>query len=255
MPDQILPIHWPKQQTSMAALYRGLVTHKRYRPVLHSLHYKVAALFVNVDDIPKNLNLLSYNRFNLFSLYDRDHGTGQTISEFAWGLANSKDAEKQITQIYMLCYPRLLGFTFNPLTTYYGYDVNGNLRLLIYEVHNTFGARHTYVSDLIAAGDAGFFKTEKAFYVSPFNKIEGHYNLSATPPAEKLCVGVALTTPDGPTLNAYFAAERHALTDWNLLKVFFAYPLMTLKVVAAIHYEALKLWRKGLKIQPNKKSL
>jgi uncharacterized protein len=238
----------------MCCLYRGVVTHKRFQPVLHNLAYKVAAIFLNVDEIEQPVRLLSYNRFNLFSIYDRDHGTGQNISDFAWSFVNDKDVHNEITQIYMLCYPRLLGFTFNPLTTYYCMDKAGNTRLLIFEVHNTFGGRHTYVSEMIAAGDAGYFKADKAFFVSPFNKVEGHYNLTASKPEQNITVGVTLTTPDGPTLNAYFAAKRHDLTDENLLRIFFAYPLMTIKIVAAIHFEALKLWLKGLKLQPNKTS-
>jgi uncharacterized protein len=252
MQNQISPIRGYKPLSNASCLYQGVVTHKRYRPVLHNLNYKVAAIFLNVDAIAQPLRLISYNRFNLFSIYDRDHGTGETISAFAWGLVKPKDLDNEVTQIHMLCYPRLLGFTFNPLTTYYCMDKAGNTRMLIFEVHNTFGGRHTYVSDMIAAGDAGYFKTDKIFYVSPFNKVEGHYNLSASKPEQNITVGVALTTPDGPTLNAYFAATRHELTDANLLRVFFAYPLMTIKVVAAIHYEALKLWLKGLKLQPNK---
>jgi uncharacterized protein len=245
MPNQISSIRGYRPLNNAGCIYRGVVTHKRYLPVLHTLNYKVAAIFLNIDAIAQQSRLLSYNQFNLFSIYDRDHGTGQSISDFAWGLVKPKDLDNEVTQIHMLCYPRLLGFTFNPLTTYYCMDKAGNTRMLIFEVHNTFGGRHTYVSDMIAAGDAAYFKTEKTFYVSPFN-------LSASKPEQNITVGVALTTPDGPTLNAYFAAKRHELTDANLVRVFFAYPLMTIKVVAAIHYEALKLWLKGLKLQPNK---
>jgi uncharacterized protein len=233
----------------IASIYRGTVTHQRLRPVSHRLSYDVAALLVDVDAVPQSHRFLSYNRFNLFSINDRDHGSGKTISEFAWGLVNAKTGTENVRQIFMLCYPRLLGFVFNPLTTYYCLDEAGRTRMMIYEVHNTFGGRHTYVTDVIETDQPNYFQTEKKFYVSPFNKIEGHYGLRASPPAQRVSVGVALTTPDGPTLNAYFAACREDLTDRNLLRVFFSYPLMTLKVVAAIHFEALKLWLKGLKVQ------
>jgi uncharacterized protein len=233
----------------IASIYRGTVTHQRLRPVLHKLSYDVAALLVDVDDIPRHLRLLSYNRFNLFSINDRDHNSDKTIPEFAWGLVKEKSGTQDVRQIFMLSYPRLLGFTFNPLTTYFCVDAEGHTRLMIYEVHNTFGGRHVYVTDAIAPNEPNYFQTEKTFYVSPFNKIEGHYGLRASPPAERVSVGVALTTPDGPTLNAYFAAQREALNDRNLLSVFFSYPLMTFKIFAAIHFEALKLWFKGLKVQ------
>ena len=234
-------------------LYRGTVTHRRLRPVPHALSYRVAAIFVNVDELDKatkSVHGLSYNRFNLFGIYDRDHGGGKTtIAEYAWKLVRQKPGTEVITQIFMLCYPRLLGFVFNPLSTYFCVDAAGQVRLMIYEVHNTFGGRHAYVTEVIEPGAPNFFQTAKTFAVSPFNKIEGHYSLKASAPAEKVSVGVALTTPEGPTLNAYFSAARQALTTGNLLRVFFGYPLMTLKVVAAIHYEALKLWLKGLKVQ------
>jgi uncharacterized protein len=228
-----------------ACIYRGTVTHRRLRPVKHALSYKVATLLVDVDQIKTPHWLLSYNHFNLFSIYDKDHGQGQTIAEFAWSFVKTK----AIRKIYMLGYPRLLGYAFNPITTYFCVDDQQRIRMMIYEVRNTFGGRHTYVTDEFDGTGSNYFQAEKKFYVSPFNKIEGHYDLKASSPFEKVSVGVALTTPDGPTLNAYFSGQRVPLTDGNLIRVFFSYPLMTLKVFAAIHYEALKLWFKGLKVQ------
>jgi uncharacterized protein len=236
-----------------ACIYRGTVTHRRLRPIAHALSYQVAALLVDVDQISETVaphRFLSYNRFNLFGLYDRDHGTGTSLSKFAWQLVRSKSGTQDISKIYMLSYPRLLGYVFNPISTFFCLDDLNRTRLMIYEVHNTFGGRHTYVTDVFNGDEPNYFQTEKKFYVSPFNKIEGHYSLKASTPLEKVSVGVALTTPDGPTLNAYFAGQRVTLDDANLLRIFFAYPLMTLKVFAAIHFEALKLWLKGLKVQP-----
>jgi uncharacterized protein len=238
----------------VTCLYRGTVTHRRLRPVQHALSYDVVAVLVDVDAIAETVmhnRLLSYNRFNMFGIDDRDHGAGDgtTIRDFAWSLVKSKLGTQDVRQIFMLCYPRLLGFVFNPMTTYFCVDAEGRTRLMIYEVHNTFGGRHSYVTEAIAADAPNFHQTEKVFYVSPFNKIEGQYGLKASPPLDRVSVGVSLTTQDGPTLNAYFAGQRVELSDRNLLRVFFAYPLMTLKVVVAIHFEALKLWLKGLKVQ------
>jgi DUF1365 family protein len=240
--------------TPSPCIYRGTVTHRRLRPLRHALSYDVAALLMNVDEIAETVNahrFLSYNRFNLFSIDDRDHGAGDgtTIRDFAWNLVSAKHGSQDVQQIFMLCYPRLLGFVFNPLTTFFCLDAEGRTRMMVYEVHNTFGERHCYVTDMTAPDAANFHHVEKKFHVSPFNKIEGHYSLRASPLRDHVSVGVALTTPDGPTLNAYFSAQRVDLNDGNLLRVFFAYPLMTLKVVAAIHFEALKLWLKGLKFQ------
>jgi uncharacterized protein len=242
------------RQMIEACLYRGTVTHRRLRPVSHMLNYTVTALLIDVDKIAETVRqhrLLSYNCFNIFALDDRDHGKGDgtTIRDFAWSLVKSKTGTDDVQQIFMLCYPRLLGFVFNPITTYFCVDNAHRIRLMIYEVHNTFGGRHNYVTEAIDVDEPNYFETAKKFYVSPFNKIEGHYGLKASSPLERVSVGVALTTQDGPLLNAYFAGHRVALNDGNLLRVFFSYPLMTLKVVAAIHFEALKLWLKGLKVQ------
>jgi uncharacterized protein len=136
------------------ALYRGLVTHKRLQPVAHELQYEVTSLLVDVDQLgtAELPSLLKYNRFGLVAVHDADHGleAGQSIRDFAWGLARLAGADQVISRIMMLCYPRMLGFGFNPLTVFYGLDATGETRFLVYEVHNTFGGRHVYHSSLLA---------------------------------------------------------------------------------------------------------
>jgi uncharacterized protein len=236
-----------------SALYVGKVVHKRLRPVIHELEYRVASVLVDVDALPAGLGLklLSHNRFNLFSLYDADHGSKgetQSLSGFAWAKLQELGIASDVQRILMLSYPRILGYAFNPLTTFYGLDASGHVRGIIYEVHNTFGGRHCYGAGPFAAGDDTFAKVEKVFRVSPFNGIDGHYGLRATAPGENITVGVALTTADGPVLKAYFSGTRKPLSDGNLLKLILTMPLMNLKVMAGIHWEALKLWSKGLKV-------
>jgi uncharacterized protein len=239
------------QHLPYSALYHGLVTHRRLRPVAHHLSYRVASLLVNVDDLGSSRlpSLLRYNKTGLFSINDSDHGDASPIASFAWKLAEEAGASRAVKQIFMLCYPRMLGFGFNPLTVYYGVDQAGETRFLIYEVRNTFGGRHIYRTDLLAPGEAAFQQTPKLFFVSPFNKVEGAYGLRATSPTENLTIGVSLETDDGPLLKAYFKAERSPLTNASLLRLLASMPLMTFKIVAAIHWEALKLWQKGLKLQ------
>ena len=234
------------------ALYRGIVTHKRMRPFGHELSYNVMAMLVDVDDLEafsQRCALFSYNHFNLFSISDRDHGTqpGLTVSEFAWREAGRLGNGRTIQAISMLCYPRISGYSFNPLTTYFCYD-HEQLVMVLHEVHNTFGGRHVYAS---YPGDApGAYGTvEKVFAVSPFNGISGHYHLRTTAPSDTVALGVALADDNGPILKAYFSGKRHEATNFELLKTFVAYPLMGFKIIAAIHWEALKLWVKGLKIQ------
>jgi DUF1365 family protein len=242
--------------TSGPAIYRGTVTHRRLRPILHDLRYEVASLLVDIDDLAggRTPALLSHNRFNLFSIHDRDHGEeAGSIRNFAWDQVRATGLDGDVKRILMLVYPRILGYAFNPLTAYYALDASDRVRLMIYEVHNTFGGRHTYVTKPdgsgAAEGDTAYGVSEKVFRVSPFNAVEGQYGLRATVPGERLSLGVSLATTEGPLLKAYFTGKRHPLTSRGLLAIFVRLPFQSLKVVGGIHWEALKLWLKGLNLQ------
>lgn len=235
------------------AIYVGTVTHKRLRPMFHELTYDVASLLLDVDELcaGRGPTLLSYNGFNLFAIHDRDHGDGavqQSIADFAWDKVRKVGLAGEVRRVLMLAYPRILGYAFNPLTTYYALDAAGQLRLMIYEVHNTFGGRHCYVAEVEKGSDQAFAVAEKIFRVSPFNGVEGHYGLRATLPGETLSLGVALSTDDGPILKAYFHGHRRPLSSWSLLAVFARLPFQSIKVIGGIHWEALKLWLKGLNL-------
>jgi DUF1365 family protein len=235
-----------------SCLYLGEVVHKRVSPVRHRLRYRVFNLFADVDELPeigKQFRFFSYNSFNLLSLGDRNHGAGDgtPIATHIRKIAKTALGGRNITRIFMFCYPRVLGYVFNPLTVYYCYDQAERLVLMIYEVNNTFGERNTYVIPV----EGGYHQSCcKIFYVSPFNRVEGHYGFRFVPPGRELTLGVSLRTADGPCLNAYFSGVRQPLTDSALLQSFLSLPLLTVKVMSAIHWEALKLRLKGLKLKP-----
>ena len=237
--------------TALAScLYRGEVVHRRLAPVRHELRYSVYNLFVDVEELPtlgNRLKLFSYNRFNLFSIDDRKFGPGDgtPIHEHVWGLVKNSAVGQSVTRIFMFCYPSVLGYVFNPLTTFYCYDANSQLRLMIYEVNNTFGERHSYV---IPVDDSQSQTCSKKFYVSPFNKVEGHYDFTIGPPGDELKLGIRLTNADGPCLNAWFAGTKQKLTDAALTKSFLGLPLLPLKIIGGIHWEAVKLWFKGMRL-------
>ncbi len=233
-----------------SCLYVGEVGHRRVAPVQHSLRYKVYDVFVDVDELESfngKFKFLSYNKFNLFSISDRKFGAedGQSLSQRVWGLVRGSGLAPDVKRIFMLCYPAVMGRVFNPLTTYYCYDAEDRLVLMIYDVSNTFGQRHSYVVPV----EAGVVQRHpKQFYVSPFNAVEGEYDFSADAPGETLRLGVNLRVDGKPVLQAWFSGQKRPLTDAALLQSFFSLPLQPLKIVAGIHWEALKLWIKGLKL-------
>ncbi len=234
-----------------AALYVGRVEHRRVTPVAHALGYDVFALFADIDALPQmaaGLKTLSLNRFNLFSLHERDHGArdGRPLGVYIRDLLKDRPQAKHVARIFMLAYPRILGFVFNPITTYYAYDAQGQLRIMVYEVTNTFGNRTTYVIPVEPDAQGIDQSCFKQMWVSPFNKVEGKYGFHGNCPGETLSLGVSLKDSDGPKLKAWFRASRVQLRDGELLRLFARMPFLTFKIVLAIHWEALKLWLKGL---------
>jgi len=239
-----------------SALYAGFVTHQRFAPTRHRLRYAMFQMLLDLDEAPtlgRDLRLFSHNRFNVFSFYDRDHGDGREGSLRSY-------VEETLAQagiaaggaIQLLCMPRLFGHVFNPLSLYFCRWPDGTLAAMLYEVNNTFGQRHSY---LIAAppDDGGPIRQScaKAFHVSPFMDMAMIYDFTVTPPGDALTTAVNGRDRQGaPVIAAIFTGRRKALTDGALFQALFAYPLLTLKVVAAIHWEALKLILKGVRMRP-----
>ena len=234
------------------ALYMGTVVHTRVRPTNHTLRYRVFAVLFDCETLEvlgRRLRLFSYNRFNLFSLNDSDHGDGTPLRAYLHRVVRQAGQGDDVCRFVMLCYPRILGYVFNPLTVYFGLDDEDRVRVVIYEVNNTFGERKTYVLPA-EADEYGLISQScrKRFYVSPFNEVAGTYNFHITPLDDNLTVGIALKDDAGPLLKAFFRGERLELTDANLLRALRRNGWMTVKVIAGIHYEAAKLWLKGLRL-------
>jgi uncharacterized protein len=229
--------------TSNAA-YLGHVLHKRLRPFRHRFVYRVFSLLLDLDDLPTQLRFFKHNRFGLLSLYDKDHGArdGSALRPWAEQHLRAAGYEPQGWKILLACYPRLWGYVFNPLSVYYCYDPAGLLQAILYEVKNTFGDQHGY---LLKAGDRQ--DCSKGFYVSPFIGMTGHYNFKLNDPSEELLQHIQMSDEVGPLLVATYRAQRQPLTDAAILRLILTHPLMTFKVFAAIHWEALRLWLKGAK--------
>jgi len=246
--------------TNGSALYSGSVMHQRLRPARHRLRYRVFSLLVDLDELPelaRRLWLFSFNRFNLFSLHERDHGAGA-----ARGLRAHVELQLRAAgletggAIRLLSMPRILGHVFNPLSVYFCHRPDGRLQALLYEVNNTFGERHSYLIEVDPAlreGETIVQSCAKGFYVSPFLALDMHYRFGIDAPhPERAALRIAITAADadGPVLTACFDARRRALDDKALLLAFLSHPLLTLKVVSAIHWEALRLWLKGVRLHP-----
>lgn len=237
-----------------SALYRGSVMHARLGPVQHRFRYRVFTLLIDLDELPAlagRLRWLSHNRFNLMSLHDRDHGeraaAGEGLRTWAERTLCAAGISPPAGRIELLCFPRLLGYVFNPLSLWLCRDREGRLRAVIYEVHNTFGGRHAYALPVAAGQDEGAIaqRCGKDFYVSPFVPMDAQYSFRLKAPAESFALLIRERGPEGEILRAAIAGRRRPLTDRELLKAFVAHPLMTLKVIGAIHWQALRLWRKG----------
>lgn len=238
--------------SEIGAVYFGKVRHRRLRPVGHRFEYKVFSLLLDLDAMDDaRLRLLSKNRFNLFSFFECDFGSGrgQPLAAEIRALMreNGVDASGPLR---LLFYPRILGFAFNPLAVFYCTDRSGAPSAMLYEVRNTFGEKHAYLIPVEGAGAVIRQEADKQFYVSPFIGMAQRYRFSLTTPDEAIAVAIRQGDAQGPVLDASFTGRRRRLDDRTLLRAFLGHPLMTVKVVAAIHWEAAKLLVKGVKYVP-----
>ena len=150
--------------------------------------------------------------------------------------------------------PRTFGYCFNPLSIYYCHASDGSLAALIYQVHNTFGGRHNYVIPARHERGEAHQNCLKRFYVSPFLAMDMRYDFRISGPDERITVCICVSASDAPVLNAVLSGERRVLTDVGLLRLAVTMPAITMKVIAAIHWEALKLWIKGLRLHARPQS-
>jgi len=240
--------------TESSCIYAGHVIHHRLRPRVHRLRYRVFWLLLDLDDIDGHsarLGFFSRNRFNLVGFFDRDHGDGSAVplrtqTETLLRRAGCKPDE--VAKIKLLCMPRIMGYTFNPLSVYFCYRRDNALEAIIYEVHNTFGERHSYVIPGHGATSKVEQSCDKEFFVSPFLGMDMSYKFHVSLPDADVSIAITGTERGEPVIAASLSGKRQELSDVALLKAFMTHPLLTMKVVVAIHWQALRLVLKGFHV-------
>ena len=235
-----------------SCIYNGKVIHKRFKPKEHFFKYKVFSLLLDLSELSlldKELKIFSYNKFNILSFYDIDHGPRDGTSLISWvkeNLNNNNINSNEI-KIKLLCYPRVWGYIFNPLSIFFVYDKNSKLISILYEVKNTFGEQHTYVFKIDKDNQLFEHSCKKKFHVSPFIEMNCLYYFKILKPTDKLSVVINQNDDSGKLLFASQDGLKNELNNKNLMISYISNPLMSFKIIGAIHFEAFKLWIKGIK--------
>ena len=238
-------------------IYTGEVIHKRFKPKEHFFKYSVFSLLIDLSEIRlinKKIPFFSYNKFNILSFFDKDHGERDGSDLGIW--VRKKLKEKGITseeiKIKILCYPRIFGYVFNPLSIFFIYNKIGEPISIFYEVKNTFGEQHTYVFKVDEKSELQKNNCEKKFFVSPFMDLESEYYFKVLNPDKSLSIIIDQRDKSGKLLFASQDGVRSNLNSKNLIFSYLKHPLMTFKIISAIHFEALRLWLKGIKLVKKK---
>ena len=235
-----------------SSIFNGTVIHKRFKPNIHYFKYKVFSLLIDLSELEylsKKIKFFSHNKFNLVSFYEKDHGNRDGSSLVSWVKKNLKDNDINCenVKIKLLCYPRILGYVFNPLSVFYIYDMDEKLVCILYEVKNTFGEQHTYIFKVNNDQNLYQHNCSKKFHVSPFIEMNCKYFFRLLKPGEKISVIIDQYETDEKLLYASQDGQRVDFNTKELIKSYFRHPLMTFKIISAIHFEAFKLWLKGIK--------
>ncbi len=228
-------------------LYDTWLRHDRFAPVPHGFTYRLLLLAIDLGAPAPKGWLFGRNRRALLSLRDADHldGSGRRLESQVVELMAEHGLAHDGGRILLLCQPRLLGHVFNPISTYYVHRRDGTLQAVLYEVNNTFGERHSYLFPVDAgAGEALRHGCDKVFHVSPFMALDLSYDFRVTAPAGAVRLDIDVRRGEQPMLTARLTGRARRFTAGQVLRLLAAGRLFPLKVLGAIHWEAIRLWRK-----------
>ncbi|WP_184546720.1 DUF1365 domain-containing protein [Mucilaginibacter sp. FT3.2] len=242
-----------------SCLYKAKVMHHRLAPKVHSFHYEVFMFYLDLDEIDslgKSMKLMSRNRFNLFNFRDKDHlqlprqnpDISKNIRQHITQYLRDNGVEIGNGRIMVLTNLCTMGYQFNPVSFYFCYDESGQIACAIVEVCNTFLELKPYfLSADTKQGNQFKLNTEKYFYVSPFIDMDTNFDFDLHIPGEKLQVKIDDYDKEGKRFFiSTLSGVKKPLTDANLLLYFISFPLITLKVITLIHWQALRLWLKKI---------
>ena len=235
--------------TSVPHIGFGQVRHKRIKPVEHAFAYPTYFLMLPMRSMAKSSSMattsIKRNRWAALSFYDKDHGDGRADA-LAWldELLHSEGIADATGEVWLHCYPRVLGYTFKPVSFWYCHHLDGTLRAIVVEVNNTFSERHCYLLDKPVFGAEQ--TATKVFHVSPFNHVEGSYRFRFMTTNHNTIARVDYDDDTGPLLETSVSGELEPITPRSIRKALWRYPMMTFGVIARIHWQAFKLWRKRI---------
>ena len=241
-----------------SCLYVGSVQHRRHRPQQDTFRYSLFMAYLDLDELDalqQTLRPFSVNQKNLWTFFDSDHFNGESGStrDKIRRLLSHHNIDIMGGRIGLLTQCRLFGYVFNPISLYYCWNTNAELAAIVVEVRNTFGEQHLYILDHAdkPQGTTAHFQTTKQMHVSPFISMDGTYDFSFTPLGEQLSVTIVQQQQGTRLLDAQLQGVRTAITNRNVMKLIAQYPFVTFKTMSAIHWEAARLYLKGVPFIPH----
>jgi DUF1365 family protein len=243
-------LFYKKATACFASLYVGRVAHIRHTPFRHRFDYRIWMLSVDLDKIPElaRSKLFAHNRFGLLSIHDKDHGfrDARPLRAYVQDALDRQNLGQFAARITFITMPRLLGYAFNPISFYYCHDSQGRLGAVLHQVKNTFGDQVGY---LMPVQDAANIRQSapKRMHVSPFFDMRGGYRFALTPPEQKLIVSIQYGTPEEKRMTATMSLRQRPWSAAAALRLLLEMPMTPVKVITAIHWQALKLFIRGAK--------